>query len=183
MENGKKRKKPAPRGKASTLEILGVRERDGKVPEKWAPHHARLTALRDHFLSKRDIRAQGAQVERPTNGEHIADAATDSYDRDWDLALASSDQNALYEIEQALDRIARGTYGRCELTGKPIEPGRLRAVPWTRFSAQAQVGLEAKGAAGRTQLGALGNYFQTEGPEAVEEDEAEEQPKRLREAA
>ena len=40
----------------------------------------------------------------------------------------------LYEIEQALGRIESGTYGICDETEEPIEPERLRAIPWTRLS-------------------------------------------------
>ena len=40
----------------------------------------------------------------------------------------------LYEIEQALARIENGTYGICDETEEPIEPERLRAIPWTRLS-------------------------------------------------
>ncbi|MFN7141747.1 MAG: TraR/DksA family transcriptional regulator, partial [Limisphaerales bacterium] len=54
--------------------------------------------------------------------------------------------------EEALHRIQKGTYGICELTGKPIESARLKAVPWTRFSLQAQHELETRGAVNRTRL-------------------------------
>jgi RNA polymerase-binding transcription factor DksA len=52
--------------------------------------------------------------------------------------LASFEQEALYEIDAALKRIEDGTYGICELTGKPIPWERLEAIPWTRFSLEAQ---------------------------------------------
>ena len=39
----------------------------------------------------------------------------------------------LLEIESALARIERGTYGICEETDEPIEIERLMALPWTRF--------------------------------------------------
>ena len=71
--------------------------------------------------------------------------AGDSYDRDWALALLSSDQNAALEINEALERIRSGTYGKCELTGKTIPVERLKAVPWTRFTAEAERELEERG--------------------------------------
>jgi DnaK suppressor protein len=86
----------------------------------------------------------------------MADAATDSYDRDCALALLSSTQNALYEIEQALKRIKEGTYGVCELTQEPIEPERLKAIPWTRYCVAAQSQIEARKGATRVQLGPVG---------------------------
>jgi DnaK suppressor protein len=73
---------------------------------------------------------------------HLADAATDSFDRDLMLGLASFEQEVLYEIDQALKRIEDGTYGICELTGQPIPWNRLAAVPWARFSIGAEKMLE-----------------------------------------
>jgi RNA polymerase-binding transcription factor DksA len=86
-------------------------------------------------------------------GTHLADAGTDSYDRDFALGMLSSEQDAVYEIEEALSRIQAGTYGRCELTGKPIEPARLEAIPWTRFNAGAERQLEREGGVKHARLG------------------------------
>jgi RNA polymerase-binding transcription factor DksA len=83
----------------------------------------------------------------------MADVGTNSYDRDLALSMISTEQNALYEIEQALNRMTTGTYGICELTGKPIPPERLNAIPWTRFSAPAESELEKRGELERTKLG------------------------------
>jgi RNA polymerase-binding transcription factor DksA len=53
-------------------------------------------------------------------GMHQADAGSDAYDRDFALSLLSQEQDALYEIEEALKRVEAGTYGICEMSGKPI---------------------------------------------------------------
>src|SRR2546427_10634883 len=152
------------RARASTQTILGTESRQRPIQRKWARQYEQLRELRDDILAKKESLAQDANTnsENPLFGEHLADAATDSYDRDFALSMLCSEQNALYEIDAALDRIAQGTYGICELTGEPIEPARLRAIPWTRFSADAQKELEAKGAVGRTQLGELRNLFEAE---------------------
>jgi RNA polymerase-binding transcription factor DksA len=84
---------------------------------------------------------------------HPADAATDSFDRDLVLGLASFEQGGLYEIDAALRRIDDGTYGLCELTGRPIPWKRLEAVPWTRFSVEAERRVEGND---RPHIGALG---------------------------
>ncbi len=84
---------------------------------------------------------------------HMADAGTDSYDRDVALSMLSHEQDAIYEIEQALNRIRNGTYGICELTGKRIARGRLAAIPWTRFSVAAERALEREGAVAHARLG------------------------------
>lgn len=43
-------------------------------------------------------------------------------------------RSQLFEIESALGRIENGSFGQCEETEEPIEPERLRAIPWTRLS-------------------------------------------------
>ncbi|HRK07934.1 MAG TPA: TraR/DksA family transcriptional regulator [Pseudobdellovibrionaceae bacterium] len=50
------------------------------------------------------------------------------------LTLHERLRGQLVEIEMALSRIENGTYGICEETEEPIEPDRLRAIPWTRLS-------------------------------------------------
>ena len=160
---------PRPRGQASLQEVLGDDVGNRGVRRKWAEHHRQLTRLRERFADEVRECSQNAKLPLSTSDEHMADGATDSYDRDWALAMASSDQDALYEIDQALYRIANGTYGVCELTGKAIEAARLRTVPWTRFCAKAQAQLEARGITTRTHLGALGTYTQagkTDGDDA-----------------
>ncbi len=82
--------------------------------------------------------AKDAKEEQPSFSRHMADAGTDSFDRDLALSLLSSQHEALYEIEEALERIRNGTYGICEVTGKPIEKERLKVEPWTRFSVAAK---------------------------------------------
>jgi RNA polymerase-binding transcription factor DksA len=165
-----------PRGKASTSDILGTQSRrDGLVPAKWARYHTELVQLRDYLAGERRTRTANAQAEPAVSGQHMADTATDSYDRDWALAMASSDQTLLYEVNEALKRIADGTFGICELTGQPIEPERLKALPWTRFSAAAQTDLEHRGEVARTRLAPLGSYGSAaEGAAKAEEDELEE---------
>lgn len=163
------------RTKASTETILGNGNGYPKIERKWAKQYEHLTRLREQLLSKKEALTQAANVntENPLLGEHLADAATDSYDRDWALSMLSSKQSALYEIDEALDRISRGTYGICELTEQPIELGRLRAIPWTRFCAAAQKELEAKGAVGRTQLAQLGTFYGMDASDQSSEQDGE----------
>jgi DnaK suppressor protein len=149
--------KRSPRGitkvKAATGDVVGARASERSVPAKWAGHQARLLELRDALQHRQTDLARDAAEEQPTFSSHMADAGTDTYDRDFALGLLSSEQDALYEIDQALGRIQNGTYGVCELTGKRIEPARLTAVPWTRFTAEAEEQLERQGIVKRTRLG------------------------------
>ena len=102
--------------------------------------------LRDIVLQQKGALTRDANEEQPNYSEHMADAGTDAYDRDFALSMLSADQNALYEIDSAIRRIEDGTYGICEMTGKPIAAARLEAIPWTRFSLEAEKRLEEGGA-------------------------------------
>lgn len=63
---------------------------------------------------------------------HMADAGTDTYDQEFALQLAATERELLVEIDKSLQRIADGTYGICEVTGKPISLPRLEAKPWAK---------------------------------------------------
>ncbi|MBI3313382.1 MAG: TraR/DksA C4-type zinc finger protein [Candidatus Omnitrophica bacterium] len=60
---------------------------------------------------------------------HMADMATDNFDREFNLGLASNEQQSLNLIDAAIRKIDDGTYGTCELCSKPISQKRLMAVP------------------------------------------------------
>ena len=113
----------------------------------------KLLDLRDHILDQMQGVAQDNLRSRPEGNEasafgmHQADAGSDAYEKDFALSLLSQEQDALYEIEQALKRIEVGTYGICEMSGKPIPLSRMEAIPFARHTVecQAQVEKELKG--------------------------------------
>ena len=76
---------------------------------------------------------------------HMADMATDNFDTEFSLKMASAEQRTLYEIDEALKRIEEGTYGDCLLCGKKISPQRLKAVPYASFCISCQEEEEKKG--------------------------------------
>ena len=69
---------------------------------------------------------------------HMADVATDNYDREFSLGLASSDRHSLYELEDALKKIEDGTFGICEDCKSLITRVRLKAVPQARLCVKCQ---------------------------------------------
>ena len=100
-----------------------------KKPVKLTPflkmQKQRLMALRDTILdsmagvAKDTLRARPEGSEASAFGMHQADAGSDAYDKDFALSLLSQEQDALYEIEEALKRIDNGTYGTCEMAARP----------------------------------------------------------------
>src|SRR4051812_20661794 len=106
--------KAAPRVRASTQDVLGPRRPAHEpVPAKWREQFAQLVALRDRLANRRGELVRDASEEQPTFSLHMADAGTDTYDRDFALSMASSEQSALYEVEEAINRIHSGSYGAC----------------------------------------------------------------------
>lgn len=157
--------------KASTRDILARSNPREHVPKKWAEHHRKLIDLRQKLTGERSTLKDEAAEETTTFSLHMADAGTDSYDRDWALGMLSNEQDALYEIEQALARIQAGTYGICEMTGKRIPAARLAAIPWTRFSAEAEKKLEAEGGTRRAGIGRRESVPRTSTDQQVGEEQ------------
>jgi len=148
-----------------------------KVKPEWQVFYDRLLELRDQLLRQMNGLAKESAQEMAGYSLHMADSGTDNFDRDFALSLLSSDQDAVFEIEEALKRIERNTYGVCELTGKPIPKARLEAIPWTRFTVTAQAQLEREGALRQRRLGALGTVDAVGVAEVEEHEEEEEKPK------
>ncbi len=69
---------------------------------------------------------------------HMADVATDNYDREFSLGLASNERKALYELDDALKRIEDETFGLCDDCKGPISKIRLKAVPSARLCIKCQ---------------------------------------------
>jgi RNA polymerase-binding transcription factor DksA len=177
-------KKAAPGGKSKTVAtaaaILGrpvAKAGAGpdlkKVKPEWQGFCLHLLELREQLVKQMNGLAAESAQEMAGYSLHMADSGTDNFDRDFALSLLSSDQDAVYEIEEALKRIERKTYGVCELTGKAIPKARLEAIPWTRFTVDAQAQLERDGALKSRRLGALGSIDSVGTTTEVEGDDDE----------
>jgi RNA polymerase-binding transcription factor DksA len=138
----------------------------------------KLLQLRDAMVdsmagvAKDNLRSRAEGSEASAFGMHQADAGSDAYDRDFALSLLSQEQDALYEIDQALKRIELGTYGTCEMSGKPISHARLEAIPFARFTVECQSQLEKQNKASRVRQSVTSLFGLTdeEGAEGEEEE-------------
>ena len=178
-------KKPAPRGKsqasATSAAILGrpmtkagATHLDAKkIKPEWLGYYNCLLELRDQLLHQMSGLAKESAQEMAGYSLHMADSGTDNFDRDFALSLLSADQDSVYEIEEALKRIEKKTFGVCELTNKAIPKARLEAIPWTRFTVDAQAQLEREGALKSRRLGALGTIDAVGAATDVDGDEDE----------
>ncbi|MFN2472101.1 MAG: TraR/DksA family transcriptional regulator [Gaiellaceae bacterium] len=70
--------------------------------------------------------------------DHMADLATETFDRELDYTLGDNAEAVLGQIEEALQRIDAGTYGTCRACGRPITPERLEARPWAALCIDCQ---------------------------------------------
>lgn len=104
----------------------------------------RLLDLRDELvdamsgMTRDTIRNAPEGSEASGSGMHQGDAGSDAYDRDFALSVLAKEQDALYEIEQALRRIQAGTYGICEISNRKIPQARLEVIPFARLTVEEQ---------------------------------------------
>ena len=76
-----------------------------KIKPEWQKFYDRLMELRDQLMRQMNGLAKESAQEMAGYSLHMADSGTDNFDRDFALSLLSSDQDAIYEIEEALKRI------------------------------------------------------------------------------
>ena len=76
--------------------------------------------------------------EETAYDNHLADTATETYDRELDYTLEENSEHVLAEIDAALTRIENGTYGKCTNCGKQIPEERLEALPWATLCIDCQ---------------------------------------------
>jgi RNA polymerase-binding transcription factor DksA len=160
--------------------LLGLNHREKKLDPFIRQQKQKLLQLRDAVVDSMAGVAQGTLRSRAEGSEasafgmHQADAGSDAYDRDFALSLLSQEQDALYEIDEALKRIELGTYGKCEMSGKQIPRARLEAIPFARFTVECQSQLEKQSKASRVRqsVTSLFGLTEEEGGETEEEEVA-----------
>ena len=109
---------------------------------------ARLTEERGHLESQLESIVEGsfAATQSDMSGDvglddESADAGTATFEREKDLSIENNVRDLLHKIDRALKRIDDGTYGICDICGKPIEKARIKALAYVDLcikDAQAQ---------------------------------------------
>jgi DnaK suppressor protein len=94
----------------------------------------------DSLKAEADQLAQEMEPGDIQFDEESGEGGTMAVDRERDLALSAQARAAVEEIDHALARIARGTYGQCERCGQPIPKARLRALPFARLCVACKSG-------------------------------------------
>ena len=123
-----KTKSPRPKKKKLTKTEIALFERI--LLEKRKELLINVNEFEDEALGQSRLDASGDLSSMPI---HMADLGTDNYEQEFALGLLDSERRLLKEIDEALTRIERGTYGVCEGTGSQIPKARLEAQPWARY--------------------------------------------------
>jgi len=155
---------------------------ESEVPEKFRRYYRLLIDLRTHVLTRLGEHTEETLLKSSKDdsgdlsgyGQHMADAGTDTFDRDFALSLVSNEQEALAEIEAAIKRVHAGTYGICESTQKPIGRDRLLAVPFTRYSTEAKREVERHSHRSIERGGLFGDGTEEDGGKMSSDDGGDE---------
>jgi len=97
-----------------------------------------ILALSEEVIAKRSMGTDG------TNFPDMSDQATAEQDQSLNIRMRGREQKLLVKIEEALDRIANGTYGICEMCEEPIAFERLKARPVTTLCIDCKTEQEAQ---------------------------------------
>jgi RNA polymerase-binding transcription factor DksA len=146
MPEGVKRKKRTKKKKVVAVTAPSKRATKTTLNAK------ELRGYRDKLMKYRaDLLIDLGAIEKEalnSNGDlssmpiHMADVGSDAYDQDLKLGMAASERKRIRDIEDALIRIRKKTYGVCQLTGIAIPAPRLRAKPWAKYTKESAEKIE-----------------------------------------
>ncbi|MCF7873526.1 MAG: TraR/DksA family transcriptional regulator [Candidatus Omnitrophica bacterium] len=148
-------KKKASKAKKTTAKKKTIKKKFKKKKKRFLKKE--LNAYREKLLNlKDDLMKQIQEIsdeslrksQQEASGDisayslHLADRASDSYERDFNLGLVSSERRIVMEIDEALKRIDEKQYGFCQMCKKPIAKRRLDAIPYARYGTKCQKKIE-----------------------------------------
>ncbi len=113
-----------------------------------------LLKKRQELVGDLDTMNDNAKSQTQASGDassmpiHMADIGSDNYEQEMTMGFLENEHSLLKEIDEALGRIAKGTYGICLATGKPIGKARLKLKPWAKYCIEHSRAME-KGSQGR----------------------------------
>jgi len=159
-KKAKKRQSARPKAKSSTrASVVKAKPvtRASATGPKSALAAAEMEKFREQLLAERarleeelqEIENRAAHLDESERAselssydDHPADLASETFEREKDLAIGESVQHMLHKVINALEKLDRGTYGRCDACSKPIKKARLRALPFATLCLECQDRLE-----------------------------------------
>jgi RNA polymerase-binding transcription factor DksA len=119
--------------RGDTLRVMTDENDSARVRARLEAEHTRVSGLIESLRSEIGDSPEGDEVgELAHYDQHPADQGTETFEREKDLSILESLEVELAELEAALRRLDDGTYGIDEVTGQPIDPARLDALPTAR---------------------------------------------------
>ena len=105
----------------------------------------RLQGIREGIQREQDDAISEAGNELSSFDQHPGDSGTETFEMEKNVSLLEQVDDELLEVEAAVQRLERGTYGTCQACGRPIGDERLEAMPATRFCVEDQARAEREG--------------------------------------
>jgi DnaK suppressor protein len=124
-----------------TIEAKEVTPRKVYKVKEIAEFKDRLLTLRERVSGEYSALSRDNMAANQRDPS-LSDQGSDTFDREMELNMMGSEQEVIFEIDAALRRIEKGTYGICELTEEVIPKERLLALPYVRYTVRAQSELE-----------------------------------------
>ncbi len=146
-----------------------------KIAAKYRRVYDNLVRLRERLTKQINFLAADNLTRSETDAEldfRSKEQGTDNFERDFALNCLSRDQDAIFEIDEALNRIQLGTYGKCDACGRAIEAARLASLPYSRLCIACKSKLET-GASGRAGPG--GGFLPANNDKAAADADAEDE--------
>ena len=89
--------------------------------------------IKHHDIGGSSLLEETGELMSSSADNHLADTASETFERELDEGLEEDAERQLHDVEDALERIENGTYGKCDACGKEIPEERLEAIPWTKL--------------------------------------------------
>ena len=112
------------------------------APQELESLRKSLLAEKQQMIEMYHNDVQAARDIKEEGFEDFEELASMDFDREMLYSMSESELDKLLQIDEALERMNKGTYGRCMYSGEPIPLERLREVPWTRYAAVIQTLVE-----------------------------------------
>lgn len=129
------------KGRGAKIAPVVVPPKKVRIPRKYRPIYEALVRLRERITGQINFLATDNLTRTENDAEvdfRSKEQGTDNFDRDLALNRVSSDQDIIFEIDEALNRIQIGTYGICESCKRSIERRRMAALPYSRMCVACQ---------------------------------------------
>ena len=141
-----KKQKPAskPKPVAKPAAKAPVPPKKAGMPKRESALFAALLKAKQHLLRgdishmEAESLQRGKQENAAQDISSFADLGTDNFEQEFTIGLIENEEDALREVEGALERIQEGTYGLCETCGKKVSKERLKVIPFTRHCIECQ---------------------------------------------